>query len=234
MVGYRLSETAQKDSTTGLFRSQSACRILGRMADVTEAGLLDLAREWSIELPPSSPERIGRYLRLLLLWNERVNLTGARDMDELFAEHLVDSFALCRLVPRDCSVIDVGSGGGLPAVPFSMLRPDCRVDLLEPRSKRIAFLNTVVRECGCRNASVVRGRSEDYKGGPFDVATSRATFSPDCWLGLAPSLLVPSGRIVVFTTVELRPDAGRLRLVDSLEYAVPGHATRWAGCYCST
>jgi 16S rRNA (guanine527-N7)-methyltransferase len=204
------------------------------MSSSAESGILDLAREWSIAVATDVSERISHYMRRLLEWNQRVNLTGAQSVRELLAEHIVDSFALSRLVPQGSRVIDVGSGGGLPAVPFSLLRSDCRVTLLEPRAKRIAFLNTVVRECSCRNVRVVRGRVDGYVGPPFDVAMSRATFPPEEWLEVAPSLLMPGGLVVLLTNVDGRPQMGALRLTDSVEYRVSGHATRWAGCYCST
>ena len=204
------------------------------MADGAEAGIITLANEWSVGVQRDVAERISRYMRLLLAWNQRVNLTGARSVSDLLSEHLVDCFALCRLVPQGSDFVDVGSGGGLPAIPFSVLRPDCGVSLLEPRAKRVAFLNTAVRECACENAKVIRTRVEEYGGAKFGIAASRATFSPERWLEIAPSLVVPGGLIVVLTNVDHRPSVGAPRLVDSVEYRVAGHPTRWAGCYCST
>jgi 16S rRNA (guanine527-N7)-methyltransferase len=173
-------------------------------------------------------------MRRLLEWNQRVNLTGARSIRELLGEHLPDSFALCRLVPEGSDVVDVGSGGGLPAIPFSILRHDCRITLLEPRAKRVAFLKTAARECGCANIKVVRGRLEDVTSSRFDVATSRATFPPNRWLELAPSVLAPEGRFVVLANLADRPSSMKVRLIDSVEYRTTNNTMRWAGCYCST
>jgi 16S rRNA (guanine527-N7)-methyltransferase len=198
------------------------------------SGVLALAGDWSHALDAGVAERVALYLERLLEWNRRVNLTGARTFADLLGEHLPDSFAMSRLVPPASSVVDVGAGGGLPGIPFAILRPDCRTTLLEPRAKRVAFLNTAVRECAYRNALVVRGRLEEVESPHFDVAVSRATFPPDEWLDLAPRLLASSGRAIVLATDPVRPRADSARLVDSLEYRASSGSGRWAGCYCFT
>jgi len=204
------------------------------MSEASTSGLLDLSRKWSVSLTKDVAARVFLYFRRLLEWNVRVNLTGARSMADLMGDHMPDSFAVSRLVPADSDLVDVGSGGGLPAIPFSIIRPDCRVTLLEPRAKRIAFLNTAVRECGCANVRVVRGRIEDWGTSRFSVATSRATFPPDEWLEKAPLLLGSGGRIILLTTVDGRHKAGDHQVVDSVEYQTSTGTRRWAGCFCST
>src|SRR6185295_9811748 len=107
-----------------------------------------------------------------------INLTGARTLDELAADHLPDAFALAEAVPPGAALVDVGSGGGLPALPFAVLRPDVRLTLVEPRAKRVAFLRTAVRELGLAG-ELVAGHAADLPAGAFDVAASRATFPPE-------------------------------------------------------
>jgi len=204
------------------------------MWEEARSGVLALARQWPRAVGEEVADRIALYMRRLLEWNQRVNLTGARGLEDLLGDHLPDSFAMSRLVPEGSSVIDVGAGGGLPGIPFSILRPDCRVTLLEPRAKRVAFLNTTVRETTCGNVSVVRARLEEVGSSRFDVAVSRATFSPEMWLDLAPPLLIGSGRALLLTTLEVRPRATNARLVDSVGYKTSGGSARWAGCYCFT
>jgi 16S rRNA (guanine527-N7)-methyltransferase len=204
------------------------------MSDEARLGVIRLADKWSIDMGGGMAERIAFFLQQLLLWNERVNLTGSRSIGDLLDQHLPDSFALARLVPERSQVVDVGSGGGLPAVPFSILREDCHVTLVEPRAKRVAFLNTAVRTCGCTSVAVFRGRVEDLPEPRFSVAISRATFPPEEWLRLAPSLLIPGGRAVVLTTSQLRDGAAGTRVLESVEYQTAGGISRWAGCYCFT
>ena len=198
------------------------------------ATILRTAEDWSFPVSTEAAERISRYFQLLLEWNFRVNLTGARDSDELLGDHLPDSFALARLLPNSSDVVDVGSGGGLPAIPFAIVRPHSRTTLVEPRAKRVAFLNTVVRVCGCFNVRVIRTRLDEFRSPVFSAATSRATFSPEEWLELAPSLLVPGGRIVVLAAKQIQSPVAKLTLVDSVEYRTAHGSPRWAGCFCST
>jgi 16S rRNA G527 N7-methylase RsmG len=115
-----------------------------------------------------------------------------------------------------------------------LMRQDCRVTLVEPRAKRVAFLHTVARVCGCTTIVITRKRLEDFRASRFSVATSRATFPPKEWLRLAPPLLVPGGRVVVFSTGQVSPDVTQHKLVDSIEYRTSSGSSRWAGCYCFT
>ena len=206
----------------------------GRMFEERRESILALAHEWSCPVVEEVVDRVLRYFHRLLEWNVRVNLTGARSLSELIGDHLPDSFALSRFCPPGSSVLDVGSGGGLPGIPFSLLRPDCQVTLLEPRAKRVAFLNTAVREVGLGNTRVVRARLEDGFPSRFDVAVSRATFPPEEWIGVGFSVLVPAGRLVLLSTQEYRPAGCDMRLVDCSEYRTAARVARWAGCFCST
>ena len=207
---------------------------IGAMLEESRSGILDVAREWSFPLAVEVADRVLLYFQRLLEWNIRVNLTGARSMADLICDHLPDSFALSRFSPQNSDVLDVGSGGGLPAIPFSVIRPDCKITLLEPRAKRIAFLNTAIRECGCRNTKVVRSRFEDFRGSSFSVATSRATYRPVEWFEKAVSVLAPGGRVVLLSTEEARPAGESWKLIDCAEYRIASGANRWAGCFCST
>jgi 16S rRNA (guanine527-N7)-methyltransferase len=173
-----------------------------RLANWTET-VVAAARRFGRPISREAGTGVARYCELLLRWNERINLTGARTLDELLREHLPDSFALAALVGAQARVIDVGSGGGLPAVPFSLLRPDAAVTLVEPRAKRVAFLRTAVRELGLA-CTVVAGRVDTVKD-RFDVASSRATFPPAEWLQEGSRLVVPGGHVLflVHETAEL-------------------------------
>jgi 16S rRNA (guanine527-N7)-methyltransferase len=204
------------------------------MFEESRESILALAHEWSCLVSGDVVDQILRYFHRLLEWNVRVNLTGARSLSDLIGDHLPDSFALSRFCPSDSNVLDVGSGGGLPGMPFSLLRPDCQVTLLEPRAKRVAFLNTAVREIGCGNAKVVRARLEDGFSSRFDVAVSRATFPPEKWIELGFTVLVPAGRLVLLSTQEFLPVSNGKRLIERSEYRTASGVARWAGCFCST
>jgi 16S rRNA (guanine527-N7)-methyltransferase len=204
------------------------------MLEEATSGVLALAALWKFPVGKESSARIAVYMKRLLEWNRRVNLTGARSLEDLLGEHLPDSFAMSQLVPPGSRVVDIGSGGGLPGIPFALLRPDCRVTLVEPRAKRVAFLNMAVRDTACDNVAVMRARLEEIGSERFDVAVSRATFPPEEWLELARSIVLPSGRVVLLTSVAVVPRVSSVQLVGSVEYRTSAGSRRWTGCYCFT
>lgn len=189
------------------------------------------ARPWSVDLAQGVEERIASYFRELLRWNARVNLTGARDMAELLDDHLPDVFALSSLCPEGAKVVDVGAGGGLPGVPFAVLRPDCGLTMVEPRAKRVAFLHTAVRLADITRTSVVRGRVEDLAPHSYLFAFSKATFAPVDWLAHAGRVLAPEGLAAVLTARAGAERLGAGRLLRSVEYATGSGSPRWAGIY---
>jgi 16S rRNA (guanine527-N7)-methyltransferase len=186
------------------------------------------AAAWNQPMSEAQEGLVARYFDLLLVWNGRINLTGAGSVGDLVDGHLPDSFALSRLVPPDARVADIGAGGGLPGIPLAIVRPDCHVTLVEPRAKRVAFLRAAVRELGL-GAAVTHGRLEAAGSAAFDVADSRATFDPATWLQAGRRLVREGGRIVVFASREVRRE-GFESAVD-VAYVSGTGAPRWAGAF---
>jgi 16S rRNA (guanine527-N7)-methyltransferase len=156
------------------------------------------ATAWSVPCEPAQRAAISSYASLLLTWTARINLTGAVSLDDLAAEHLPDSFALAsRLCDAGTlSAIDVGSGGGLPALPLAILCPNLSLRLLEPIAKKAAFLRTAIRELGLgTRITVETRRAQAVVPAAFDVALSRATLPPRSWLPIAAELVRPGGRV---------------------------------------
>jgi 16S rRNA (guanine527-N7)-methyltransferase len=140
--------------------------------------------------------RLVAYRDLLLAWNERVNLTAARTAAEVDA-HVEDCLAIVAHVPREAiRLVDVGSGGGLPAVVIAIERPDAAITALEPTHKKHAFLRTAARTLGLPNLEPLAERWEDHGGRGYDVATSRATFAIGAWLDVGASLVRRGGLVL--------------------------------------
>ena len=212
---------------TGCRGGQTA--IVEAMAPNGDEEICRLAKEWSVDVASETAGRLGRFCGILLEWNKRVNLTGAQSLEVLLAEHLPDSFVAARLIPENACVVDIGSGGGLPGIPLAILRPDCRFDLVEPRGRRVAFLNTACRMCECRNTGVTQARSEELKSRSYDVAMSRATFAPEEWLRLGRELVGAHGKVLVLSTSGIASEA--MRLGENVSYRVGSGAPRWAGLF---
>ena len=133
-----------------------------------------------IEISADEEARLGRYLGMLFATNERINLTRIEPASA-WRRHVVDSLALLAplaSIEGVARAVDVGSGGGLPAIPLAIARPDVWWTLVESTTKKARFLEAVARRLGLANVEVVCARAEQAGHGPmretFDVATSRA------------------------------------------------------------
>jgi 16S rRNA (guanine527-N7)-methyltransferase len=122
----------------------------------------------------TAAEQVGRYVDILAAEGIAQGLIGPREADRLWDRHILNSAAVASLVARDASVVDVGSGAGLPGIPLALLRPDLHVTLLEPLLRRVTFLNETVGALGlAERVTVVRGRAEEH-GQRYAVVLARA------------------------------------------------------------
>ncbi len=147
----------------------------------------DAIRNHDLAFPNELSQAGDHYLDLLAAWNDRVDLVAPADRQVWHTRHLLDSYALARLLPPHGSLIDIGSGAGFPGLVIAIAHDAMRVTLVEPRGKRVAFLRTVVRELNLANVTVLCERVEDVLAQPsfqakFDHVTSRATFQYQQWL----------------------------------------------------
>jgi 16S rRNA (guanine527-N7)-methyltransferase len=199
-------------------------------AGVREA-LRQLAARFSECLSPRQEEQLEGYLGLLLEWNRSINLTGATTPADLISDHLPDSFALVRLVGAGGDLLDVGSGGGLPGIPAAVLRPDLPITLVEPRSRRRAFLSQVIHRLGLGGVTVLGGRAEDLRPG-HAVAVARAVFPPDEWLAVGGRLVEPEGRVVVLIPSDSpwSPPAG-VQVLDEVRYSAGARERLALSCF---
>jgi 16S rRNA (guanine527-N7)-methyltransferase len=138
-----------------------------------------------------------KYAELLAGSGVERGLIGPAEADRIWERHVLNSAAVAHLLPARCSLVDVGSGGGLPGLVLAILMPQARVTLLEPLARRVDFLMEAIAELGLTNAEVVRARAEDLAGQmSADVATARAVAPLDKLSGLTLGLLRPGGRVL--------------------------------------
>jgi 16S rRNA (guanine527-N7)-methyltransferase len=176
---------------------------------MSQRALEPLPPEQFQELLADSAERFGyskkvswiplsRYLSELTRWRRSMNLTGDLSPEGL-ADHAMESVLGANLIIHGARVIDVGSGAGFPGLPIGIARSDVAMTLLEPRSKRAAFLRHVVRDLALANTRVLESRAEDVGGQTFDVATVRAVGNPGSWPRDF-DFLRPGGALLAWTT----------------------------------
>jgi 16S rRNA (guanine527-N7)-methyltransferase len=158
--------------------------------------LAPIAREPNATLLEPILPALATFASRLLEWNERINLSGARDLETLTREHLADALALVPHLPRSGRCIDVGSGAGLPGIVLAIARPDLSFQLLEPSQKRRAFLASVARELGVRNVAISAERASlhaESSSEAYDFAIARAVFPLSEWLALGLRFVRPGG-----------------------------------------
>lgn len=147
----------------------------------TQAWFEKLLGENGIALTPKQLEQFDSYHRLLVEWNEKMNLTGITERDAVFEKHFYDSISLSFFVniKEVNSIADIGSGAGFPSIPLKICFPHLKVVIVDSLNKRIQFLNHLVAELGLENVNCVHGRAEDIARLPeyrdsFDLVTARA------------------------------------------------------------
>ena len=184
----------------------------------------------SVAVEPMFGERLPlaeRFVALLTEHGVARGLIGPREVDRLWDRHVLNSAAIAELIPDQATVVDVGSGAGLPGVPLAIARPDLRLTLLEPMARRIAWLTEVVDELGL-DVRVERGRAEEpdvrRRLGGSDVVTARAVAPLAKLAGWCLPLVRPGGWLLALkgesASDELARDADLVRRAGGTELSV--------------
>jgi 16S rRNA (guanine527-N7)-methyltransferase len=173
--------------------------------------------ELSLKLSGAQLDKLVDYVALLGKWNAVYNLTAIRDPRQMLIQHILDSLSIVpHLAGRGpSSVLDVGSGGGLPGIVLAIVLPKWTVTLNDIVHKKTAFQSQAKAELGLANLSVVTGRVETLKPGvevpaKFDVIVSRAFAELADFVTLARHLVAEQGEIWAMKGV--RPDGEVERL----------------------
>jgi 16S rRNA (guanine527-N7)-methyltransferase len=204
------------------------------MADAAPARLNDqLASAGLGTLNPETTSKFESYLSLFVRWNSRLNLSSVRHPDAILERHFIESISVARdLPPGVQTLLDFGSGGGLPGIPIALCRPEISVTLAESQTKKAAFLQEAVRVLGI-TAKVHADRAEALTDGPagaprcgadrvsasapgshFDCVVLRAVDKMPQAARAAVDLVAPNGWLALMTTdpavSDLQSAAGEL------------------------
>lgn len=133
------------------------------------------------------------YVALLKKWNSTYNLTALRNEETMISHHILDSLTLLPYVQNAQTLMDVGSGGGMPGIPTAICRPDLQITLLDSNTKKTSFLQQAVIELGLTNVTVASGRVETMFDKKVDVVTSRAFAELADFISLTKHLLNENG-----------------------------------------
>ncbi|HEY0268544.1 MAG TPA: 16S rRNA (guanine(527)-N(7))-methyltransferase RsmG [Methyloradius sp.] len=145
-------------------------------------------------LPDSAVKKLMDYLVLLQKWNKVHNLTAVRDVADMVTLHLLDSLSVLPHIKAK-TLLDVGSGGGLPGIPLAICLPDLQVTVIDSNQKKTSFMRQAKAELHIDNLQVVSGRVEQYKAAyRFDIIISRAFSEISLFLNLTKHLLAENGK----------------------------------------
>ncbi len=188
---------------------------------------LERSRSLQIDFEQGDVDLLGRFLALLLDANQRFNLTGISDPDLAWSRHVLDSLTLLPylVAAEAATVIDVGSGGGLPGMVLAIAMPELHVTLLEATGKKANFLRDVVADLRLPNVNVVNDRAEtigqdrELHRERYDVVTARAVGPMAVLLELTVPLARVGGLILAIKGEKANEEIGQARAALELLHA---------------
>lgn len=138
--------------------------------------------DYGIELSPLQLEQFDVFMRELLEWNQKFNLTAIRDEEGIEIKHFLDSLSVIMAFPEGWtpqSMIDIGTGAGLPGIPLKIIYPEARLTLVESVKKKAGFCEHIVQVLGLKDVIVSSARAEEIGQDPvhrerYDLALARA------------------------------------------------------------
>jgi 16S rRNA (guanine527-N7)-methyltransferase len=185
--------------------------------------------EFQIVVNEKQVLQIQQYIKVLLTWNEKVNLTAIRDPQDILYRHFCESMYAASTVPiENGRLADVGSGGGFPGLPIKILCPNLRVFLVESSLKKATFLAEVIRELGLTDAQVLVRRYEELHEeiAPLDYVCSRALGEFPSFLEWAHSEQIASKQVILWIGARDLPDLQKVRTWEWREPIQVPHSLR--------
>jgi 16S rRNA (guanine527-N7)-methyltransferase len=156
---------------------------------ILSSGLTEL----NLPIKPEQMEQLLGFIKLIAKWNKSYNLTAVRNNEDMARLHILDSLAILPHIHGQ-SVIDIGTGAGLPGIPLAIYLPDIEFILLDSNAKKTRFVQQVILELKLKNVHVIHSRAEDYQPEQgFDTIITRAFASLPDIIKLTAHLLSPNG-----------------------------------------
>jgi 16S rRNA (guanine527-N7)-methyltransferase len=137
------------------------------------------AAEIGVAVSPAQVHLLERHAALITMWNRRLRLTGARTAEDVARILILGALEILRFLPSAGSVLDLGSGAGIPGIPMAVMRAGVWIVLVEASRRKAAFLELAVRDLGLANVAVLNARAEEVGRDPdhrerYDAVTARA------------------------------------------------------------
>lgn len=155
------------------------------------------------------------YLKELLEWNQKFNLTAITDPEEMKVRHFEDSLSILQAIElSDQKVVDIGAGAGFPGIPLKIVRPQIKLTLIEATRKKVDFLRHLIAVLDLKDTEAVWGRAEELTNyfGNFDVAVARAVAKLPTLVKYCLPYLKPGGVLVAQKQDQVEEEAAALKV----------------------
>ena len=141
--------------------------------------LIEIASKIGENISENDAMKFYNYMNLLLDWNKKINLTAITDENEIIVKHFIDSLTINKYVKEAVSIMDIGTGAGLPGIPLKIVNEEKKFILVDSLNKRINFLEEVKKELNLENLELIHSRVEDLAKNScyrenVEIVTSRA------------------------------------------------------------
>lgn len=192
--------------------------------------------EISVHLSNNQKSKFDKYVSLFTEYNFHTNLISKNDMKFLFEKHIYDSLAFNLFVKKfnmPDNIIDIGTGGGFPSVPLSLIYDKTKIYAIDSIAKKINFINTVKNELNIKNLFPVNSRIEnlpvEYRNN-FGVVTTRALGKLSLILEYAAPYIKKNGYFVAYKSIKSDSELNmaesvlkkyNIKLVDIIDYKLP-------------
>ena len=196
--------------------------------------LVEGAEAFGIRLNEKEVEAFDLYLRELLKWNQKINLTAIRSEKGIVLKHFLDSLSVSPYLSKTASLLDVGSGAGFPGIPLKIVQPSLEITLIDSVRKKVDFQRHILRMLGLKGIQAIHGRVQDkdiLQGltGQFDAVLSRAFSDLQSLLLLAYPFLKEGGILLAMKgelereeiRLFLKREEARYRLQKTLTFLLP-------------
>jgi 16S rRNA (guanine527-N7)-methyltransferase len=159
------------------------------------------AKAFGIDLDGRKIEAFELYLKELLKWNRKINLTAIRSEKGILLKHFLDSLSVYPYLPERSFILDIGAGAGFPGLPLKIVRPTVELTLIDSVRKKVDFQRHVIRTLGLKGVEAIHGRVQDKGilrdlGGRFDIILSRAFSDLQTLLALSLPFLKKAGTVI--------------------------------------
>lgn len=132
-------------------------------------------KKLNITLSAYQLDKLEKFYKLLVEWNNKINLTRIIEEKEVYLKHFYDSLTIAKVIDLNKveTLCDVGTGAGFPGIVLKIVYPNLKITLVDSLQKRVNYLNEVIKELDLKDIKAIHIRAEDYQE-KFDVVTSRA------------------------------------------------------------